>query len=164
MQYVLSALNLKKDTFVQFAQFVLVGAVNTAVDFVVLNIFISAFGIGQNGVLYVYFKAVSFIAAVVNSYLFNKYWVFKGASSRDSRSEGLMFFGVSAIGFLVNVAVASAVFMVFSRTSLGLIHPSLASNIGALTGTVVVLLFNYFGYKFFVFRSEQQPSSSIGVS
>ena len=58
-------------------------------------------GAGYSG-----FKGISFIAAVVNSYFWNKYWVF-ASTGKNKKGEFLKFFIISAIGFGINVGIAS---------------------------------------------------------
>lgn len=135
----------------QAAKFLLVGALNTFVDLGVLNFLIATTGIAS-GIGYSIFKAVSFIVAVINSYFWNKYWTFqtKDASLQQTRNEFIQFFGVSVIGFFMNVGTASFVVNVI-RPQFGL-SENLWANIGALTATFVALSWNFLGYKFIVFK------------
>src|SRR3989344_4415287 len=114
----------------QLARFVVVGGLNTLVDLGVLNIFIYLSGL-DGGWPYVGFKSVSFTVAVVNSYVWNKYWTF-GSENKEAK-EALQFFAVSIVGFLINVGTASLV-VTFGHFS-GL-APAAAANISALAGTL----------------------------
>jgi|SRR3989344_8261201 len=130
----------------QLARFVVVGGLNTLVDLGVLNIFIYLTGLAE-GWPYIGFKSASFMVAVVNSYVWNKYWTF-GSSSSEAK-ELVQFFAVSIVGFLINVGTAALVvnFGHFSGVT-----PAAAANIGALAGTILGLAWNFVGYKFFVFK------------
>jgi putative flippase GtrA len=123
------------------------------VDFAVLNSLMYAFGTKIEGGFFALIKLASFSAAVINSYYLNKYWVFNQAknSQASDPGEGVRFGIISVIGFLLNVAVSSFIF-----ASLGSINSQVAANIGALFGTLVVLIWNYTGYKFFVFKFKGQ--------
>src|SRR3954468_12460948 len=126
----------------QFFKFACVGVLNTAIDLVVLNILLGLFRVGQNGPGYALCKAVSFTLAVVNSYLWNKYWVFKSSIGARQYEKGI-FLLVSICGLVVNVLVASVAFSII--TNFDLHGPSwLAANTAALIGTCTVLIFNFF--------------------
>lgn len=134
-----------------FFKFACVGILNTAIDFIVLNALVLSFGAGPQGELFVFFKSVSFLAAVANSYLLNKIWVFEVSASRDAK-EPALFFIVSALGLLINVSISFAVFAAGAR----LFSPQIAANIGALLGTIGVLAWNFIGYRFFVFQKRYE--------
>jgi putative flippase GtrA len=134
----------------QIIKFGVIGVLNTAVDFLVLNGLIAVFGTDKNGVLFVCFKAISFLVALLNSYFFNKFYVFAGAGKKSTLHEGAAFFAVSAVGFVLNVAIATASFAMFSGPLALSTH--VAATLGALAGTLVVLGWNFAGYKYFVFK------------
>jgi putative flippase GtrA len=128
----------------QFVKFFVVGVSNTLVDLIVLNWLIWLFSISA-GPGYSLFKAISFIIANLNSYFWNKKWTFKTA-----RGDFRQFFVVSLVGLLVNVAAASFV-VNFIGPQFGLTS-KIWANVGALTGSVIGLLWNFLGYKFIVFK------------
>jgi putative flippase GtrA len=113
----------------------------------VLNIFVYFFGTGVSGELFVFFKSVSFLVAVTNSYLLNKWWVFEHDTAISVR-EPLLFLIVSCAGLVINVSVSFAVFTLFARE----VSAHIAANIGALVGAAVVFAWNFAGYRFFVFK------------
>jgi putative flippase GtrA len=137
----------------QIIKFSLTGGVNTAVDFAVLNLLIYLFGLTSQDSRYLIFKTISASVAILNSYLLNKWWVFKSNQIRQQRTSGEMvkFIGVSAIGLILNATIASLAF-----NALHPVFPSasahMLANAGALTGTVIVMIFNFIGYKFLVFK------------
>jgi putative flippase GtrA len=128
----------------ELGKFGLVGAANTFLDLGVLNLFILITG-ASGGVLFSIFKTVSFLAAVANSYLWNKWWTFK---AREGST--VQFFLVSALGLLINVGTASFIVNVFSPLS-GITAEAWA-NVAAVTATLLSLVWNFLGYKFVVFR------------
>src|SRR5579872_1281982 len=134
----------KKESLAQLLRFGCVGIVNTVVDFGVLNACIFVFGVGDHGQNYVLFKTFSFLAAVTVSYVFNKYWVFAGNGRNSRIQEGLLFFMVSGIGFILNVSISTEMFLVASKF-LPFRHYTTA-NIGALVGSLITLLWNFLGY------------------
>ena len=153
---------LKAYVPIQAIKFIIIGVLNTGVDFLVLNGLVILFDPGKNTTLYILFKSLSFLAAVTNSYYFNKTWVFQSSiktvelsseenSTKTEKTKFKHFFIVSLMGFAINVVTATLVFDTLSSIYVNQIH--LIANIGALAGTCVVLLWNFFGYKYFVFKS-----------
>ncbi len=140
----------------QFLKFGAVGILNTGVDLAVLNAETLLSGV-KEGAGYAVQKGLSFLAAVACSYLLNRHWTFRseGESARGGRFGH--FVGVSLIGALVNVVVATAV-VTYGKDAadwLWAAHPSVRDqlwvNIGALCGTSVGFVWNFLGYKFVVF-------------
>ena len=153
----------KKIAFMwQFGKFFVTGVMNVLVDFGTLAIATVLFRnflnihstdvmltVGAAITFYSLFKAISFTVSNINSYFWNKYWTFD--KSGDKKSEFVSFFTVSIIGFIINVVVASIVF--------GNIHPLGGMNydqwalIGAASGSIAGLAWNFLGHKFIVFKS-----------
>ena len=131
----------------QYLKFGIVGGVNTAIDFLILNILMFFTGITA-GYGYIMFKSISFIAANINSYFLNKKWTFKSDSAANRR-EMVLFFTVSIIGLLINAGTAS--FIVTFIDPINGISPTAWANVGALVATAVSLVWNFFGYKIIVF-------------
>lgn len=129
-------------------KFTITGAINTAVDFLILNTCLFVFGLGFAHA-YVVFKALGFIGAVTNSYFLNKYWVFK-TLHRPTPKEGSLFLGVSLLGLVVNTAAAQLALLLLKLLPGGT-HVVLLANIAALVGTGAVLSWNFWGYKYIVF-------------
>jgi len=135
----------------QAAKFILVGALNTFVDLGVLNAFILATGIASGGG-YLLFKTVAFGIAILNSYVWNKYWTFE-SSTKKAGNEAMQFGMVSLGGFLLNVLSAHIVVNVIGpQWGLG---EGIWGNIGALVAVVVSLFWNFFGYKAWVFNKKR---------
>lgn len=142
--------NQKQHSFIEIIKFLVVGVSNTAVDFVVLNFLLLVWGASGHGGTFATFKTISFSVAVINSYVLNKYWVFKGETKYSHFHESILFFTVSCIGLLLNVCVSTGAFILIKNSLL--IDPHIGANIAALTGSLFVFLWNFAGYKLVVFR------------
>ncbi len=138
----------------QFAKFGAVGGLNTLLDLGILNFLIYLTGFSA-GIYYSAFKSFSFIIANIIAYFCNKYWTF-GAEGKANVKEFSQFFIVSVIGFLINVGLAS--FVVNVMGPMRGISPDLWANIGALAATAASLIWNFIGYKFFVFKKKENLS------
>ena len=159
----------------QVAKFVLVGGLNTLVDWGILSFLIFAFrnaGIGSNKtmvevfsvaiVYYSLFKAISFIIATTNSYVWNKFWTFKRKTTEKLGREFTQFIIVSIVGFLINVGIASGIFK-FIAPIAGLNNDQWGL-VAAAIATVISMAWNFIGYKFIVFESKKTNDGTSNLS
>jgi len=152
----------KKSEIRQYMKFAATGILNTAVDFGVLNALLFIFTPAIRGVTYAVFKMLSFSAAVTNSYLFNKYWVFaeRGEPPPASTSkEKALFLGVSLFGLGINMAGSLMVFKTLGNADL--FGGTMRANIGALAGTALTQISNFAGYKFLIFKRPKHYEQHI---
>ncbi len=133
--------------FWQMAKFIVVGGLNTFLDFAILNLLMAATGIAAGGT-FSFFKALSFLVAVVNSYFWNKYWTFE--VNKGDRKEFIEFLIVSLVGLGINVGSAS--FLVNYTQPLFALGPVNWANLSALIATFLGLAWSFLGYKFIVFK------------
>ena len=140
----------------QFAKFAAVGALNFSIDFGIYNIFILATGVSAGSQL-ILFNEISAAIAVVISYLWNKFWTFSDKSGEGGGKEIFQFLVITLIGFGINVGATHLLVNIIGP--LGDITPKTWANIGAFISILATLFWNFFGYKFFVFKK----ASSVGV-
>lgn len=134
---------------IQFVKFGIVGGLNSLIYLGVLNLLISASGIAA-GLGYTAFVSTAFLVAVTNSYIWNKYWVFKASQSGGGSGEFIKFVLVNLVGFGVNVGAASFVVNVLGAPA-G-VSASVWANIGAVSAVFITLFWNFIGMKFIVFK------------
>jgi len=139
----------KNEAMRQFAKFVIVGIVNTGLDFLVLNAEMLITGITQGPGMLAQ-NAISFSVATTNSYYFNKKWAFRDNSKRNQGHKFSQFLIISLAGLVIN---SSTVFLITSSVSpLFGISPILWANLAKVVATGFSLIWNFIGYKFFVFK------------
>jgi putative flippase GtrA len=144
--------HLRKIFGIQATKSILTGVLNTAIDFAIFNLLILAFGL--HGANIVIFRNIAFIAAVANSYYWNRKWVFKSGHTtrKEIAKEQLSFLSISLIGLIVNTIVATGVYTLIMSSGFPVL-PIIAANIGTVLGIVVVFSSNFLGYKFLVFKN-----------
>lgn len=142
--------NLKK-LIVEINKFVLVGLMNTGIDFGVLNLLMWATGIDKGRWL-ILLNMISFGTAVVNSYFWNKFWTFKAKDSSRVSWEFSQFLIVSIIGLIINTSIVYLL-ATFTSPMFGL-SQRIWTNLAKVTATALSLVWNFLGYKFIVFKSR----------
>lgn len=133
----------------QLIRFVVVGVINTGIDFLILNIamFLTKITSGPGMIVQ---NGISFGLATINSYYLNKSWTF---GDKDKKKEGIkfaQFLTVSIIGIVINTAIVY-LFTTSIQPMFGL-SPQLWANVGKILATGVSLFWNFLGYKFIVFK------------
>lgn len=123
-----------------FFRFAFVGVINTGVDFSIFFTLYSFLGwplIAAN--------VIAFSAAVINSYLLNKYWSFSGQKSgKKSWRQFSAFLIISLISLTLSTSI-----LVFGKP----FAPVLGLK---LIGAVFIPLLNYFAYKYIVFKHQPE--------
>ena len=139
----------KWSTALQFGKFIAVGQSNAAIDIGVLNLLILFTDI-DSGIHFSVFKGISFVFAVVNSFLWNKFWSF-GSKEKDGMGRQFMkFIAVALIGLLINVSVASLV-VNYIGPQWGL-STRVWANVGVLSSAVFNMIWDFYGFKVLVFK------------
>src|SRR5262249_50985959 len=111
------------------------------------------------GIRVTVFSLITFAIVVTHSFFWNKFLVFK-SKEVDHHREYVMFFTVSSIVALVNVAVISL--LVNGIGAPYRISQHLWANIALVLTIPVSVLGNFFGYKLFVFNQPPgQPLPEI---
>lgn len=141
----------KNGGLVQFIKFGVVGVANTGVDWVVFYILVATF-MSESRTLA---KAIAFLVAMLNSYLFNTIWTFKNeyqsATKTGNTNAKSAIFGkfaaVSLVGWCVNV-------FVFNQASHSISYLLLNKQdlLPLILASGAAILWNFFANKFWTYR------------
>lgn len=137
----------------QFSKFLLVGGLNFLIDLGVLNLLIALTGIAS-GFSASVAKGAAFLVAMSSSFLWNKFWTFRALSTEDVGRQFSEFFVVTLGGFLINVGTFALVNDLIGPPP-G-VPPRAWASAAAAAAAVGGLLWNFSGYKFFVFRRPKR--------
>ncbi|MCK4891822.1 MAG: GtrA family protein [Candidatus Pacebacteria bacterium] len=139
---------IRKINYKRFAKFSTVGFTSSIIDFFILNV-LSLFSGIDKGFFAAIFSVISFLVANINSYILNKKWTFK-KNNIDSRYK--TFLKVSIAGVLIN---ASMIYALTTLISQDYVSGIIWLNMSKVTATFIVMFFNYFGYKKYVFNYKK---------
>ena len=147
---------------VQFGKFVLVGIINTGVDFLILNLEMKLTGITSGGYIFL-LNVISFSVATANSYFLNKFWTFQDKGNSNESVKFSQFFAVSFVGIIINSTIVYLMTSFFApflgisailTLATGKNIQSLWANFAKLAATGISLVWNFIGYKLWVFKER----------
>ena len=141
----------------QFSKYALVGFSNLTIDFGVLNILIYLTD-RDKGIYFTVFKAISVSFALINSYLWNRFWSFENRDVAKAGKQFIAFVSVALGGLLINVALAS---FIVNSIHVDSVSSRIWANIGAIISGFAVIGWNFTGYKFVVFRKKGNDSPIV---
>ncbi len=153
-------------TLGEFWRFAIVGVINTLINFAILNLLSHLTG-KDSGTAALGYAAIAFTIATVNSYLLNKNWSFKDHEHEHAAKKFTMFLLVSLVGLIINSGTIYAI-TTYIKVPAGLLSSVISTvpvvaekfvdpgvlwlNIAAVVATCLALIWNFIGYKFFVFK------------
>ena len=156
--YIASLLSRVVPVLYQIGKFGIVGFTNFVVDTGVFHIIIALSGSAQSQHLFsvssiplttwTLFKILSFIGANAHSFFWNKFWTFGQKEVKTAKKEYAGFFIISVGGLLINSGAFSVAFALRPEGA----PEALWGTIGVAVGSIIGLLWNFVGYKFFVFK------------
>lgn len=143
--------------FNQFGKYVVVGFFNTSINFGFLNILSILTGTTA-GLLLGGISAPGFLLAAVNSYFWNKFWVFKDTSGVNESIFNDMpkFALITVLGALLN-----SLLIVYLTTYVGPrfgLDEKAWLNMANVASSAALLIWNFVGYKFFAFKTQNNSN------
>jgi putative flippase GtrA len=158
---------------VRFLKFCIVGVIGTILDFGLLNLLHNVFGLPL-----VLSNTVSITAAIVNNYLWSRFWVYPETKDQEGGRKFFRFVMVSIAAWFLNTAILwgtdswllgeSGLFAPlvaqFARM-IGVDHGVLSSNLSKVIATAIVLFWNFFANRYWTFRDvdEVEPAAASSV-
>jgi putative flippase GtrA len=137
----------------RFLKFLVVGLIGAIVDFGVMNLLTSQFGMSL-----VIAGTISFICAVCSNFVWNRYWTYPDSRSRPLLRQLAMFFLVNTAGVAIRIPILHFMEPVFESVlgRLPIITPTavdtLAKNLTLALAVVVVLLWNFFINRYWTYN------------
>jgi putative flippase GtrA len=151
----------------QMLRFVAVGFANAAISFGVLNLCV--YKLGQNKIIS---SIIATSCALLFSFAMNRSFVFAD-TSRRARQQFVPFVVVTVTGSLVIINVVYILTLhlldhhdggllrfVNSSTGLRLSHSFLDINFSTVVGAIAAMVWNYNGYRLFVFKKDAHAAET----
>lgn len=140
----------------EVAKFGAVGLVNTVLDYAVLNLLLS---IGPLKA-----KVASTIVATTASYVMNRQWTYNNRDRAGVRREYVLFFALNLAGLAIQLAVLGVAKYGLGFTEHGGGHDRLALNLFNALGIAVAMVFRFWAYRTFVFKTAEEAPASASAS
>jgi len=137
----------------RFLRFAVVGAIGAVVDFGVMNLLRDVFGLPL-----VFAGTISFIAAILNNFLWNRYWTYPDSRSKKMIRQLLEFSIVSATGLVIRIPILKFVEPLMYRLVnwYPLKFPyisleALSANLTLAIAVIIVMFWNFFMNRYWTY-------------
>jgi putative flippase GtrA len=137
----------------RFIKFAVVGAVGSAIDIGVMNLLTQLFHLPL-----VLGGSISFVCAVTNNFIGNRYWTYPDSRSRHLHHQLGMFTLVNAIGIAIRIPILKYVEPPLARMFESMVSlfldaaDALAKNATLLFAIGVVMLWNFFINRYWTYN------------
>lgn len=135
----------------ELTKFGIIGLVNTAIDFAVLNAILLAADAPLKA------KVASTTVSATTSYFMNRHWTFRHRSRSGLRREYSLFFIFNGVGLAIALTILG-----ITKYGLGL-ESLVAINIANLLGLVIGTVFRFWSYRRWVFLHPEDADVTIGT-
>lgn len=135
---------INQQNIAQFLRYLIAGGTATAIDFIVLYIFVEFLSIW-----YILAATFSFIIALTISFFLNKFWTFKNGDKKIS-SQMVKFLIVNLIGLGINLIILYILVEFFFLWYL----------FAKVFATAVAVIWNFLGMRNLVFNNSEKNESN----
>lgn len=165
----------------RFVKFAVVGAIGFVVDFGIFNLLFSPFsglladgtplhkliasyGLADEQVVALAGTAaglISFVAAIVSNFLWNRYWTYPDSRSKSLRRQFAQFMVVSVAGIVIRVPMMALTTPLFIRLteSMAALRPvanRVGSNLALMLAVIVVMFWNFFVNRYWTYADVEK--------
>lgn len=150
--WIASLLAQRLPTLFQLAKYGLIGVLNTLLNLSIINFLATLTGITA-GIGAGSFVIAGFVVANTHSFFWNKHWAFASRSTEQAPVQYVEFLMVTAASSLMGAALVAGLTH-FIAPPFGL-NARQWLNLANVFAIVVSLVWNFLGYKFFVFKKKR---------
>lgn len=151
-----------KQERIRFLKFAFVGVTGTVVDFGILNLLRLVFDIPL-----VWAQGISFCFAVINNFLWNRYWTYPESRSKEAPKQLIQFFIISIVGIFIRTPLIpwldKQLFTLLenAQLSLPLSNDVISQNLALAISIMIILFWNFFANRYWTYANvPSQPKSA----
>jgi putative flippase GtrA len=142
----------------RFLRFLMVGIIGAVVDFGTFNLMTGVLGIAA-----VLASVLSFTAAIINNFLWNRYWTYPDSRSKKTGQQLIQFAIISVIGLAIRTPLFALLeeplrnlFAFFPLPGIGFIDADfLGHNLALAISVVVVMFWNFFVNRYWTYSDVE---------
>ncbi len=141
----------------RFLRFAVVGTIGAVVDFGMMNLQVKLLSFPL-----VVAGTISFIAAILSNFLWNRFWTYPDSRSKPFFNQILQFYFVNSLGLLIRLPILKflepVMFRVFQNfpVKIPFFNPDfLAKNFTLAIAVVVVMFWNFFVNRYWTYNDIQ---------
>jgi putative flippase GtrA len=142
----------------RFLRFAFVGIVGAVVDFGVSNLLIKLFNTRL-----VIAGTISFIAAIISNFIWNRYWTYPDSRSKPVARQLVMFAVISILGLAIRIPILYFVQPVMESLALrfnlqilpALDATTLADNFTLAIAVIIVMFWNFFANRYWTYNDVE---------
>ena len=139
----------------RFLRFAVVGIVGAVVDFGTFNLLSGVFGVQA-----VLASVISFIAAIINNFVWNRYWTYPDSRSKPVVKQLAIFSLISLAGLLIRTPLFAFLEVRLTNLFLSLNLPAmgfmsaefLGHNLALAIAVIVVMFWNFFVNRYWTYN------------
>jgi putative flippase GtrA len=139
----------------RFFRFAAVGIIGAVVDFGTFNLLT-----GLVGLTAVVASVLSFLAAIINNFVWNRYWTYPDSRSKPLGRQLVQFSAVSILGLLIRTPIIAIleplffrIFSSFTFIPIGFFSAEfLANNLALAIAVIVVMFWNFFINRYWTYN------------
>ena len=150
----------KKQELTRFAKFSFVGITGTIVDFGVMNLVNLAFGVPL-----IWAQGISFTIAVINNFLWNRYWTYPDSRSKKAPKQLLQFVIISSVGLIIRTPLIPWLnrlildLLETASLQLPLENIVISQNLALAASILIILFWNFFANRIWTYNDVPVPRS-----
>ena len=147
-------INNKKER-TRFIKFAIVGTIGAVVDFGFFNLLFSLLGLALEVA-----QAISFTLAVINNFVWNRFWTYPDSRSKSVTWQIIQFFIINVVGLGIRTLILISPMTswlvqgaaMFTPANFFLTPKVIGNNLGLAVAIVVVMLWNFFVNRFWTYN------------
>jgi putative flippase GtrA len=141
----------------RFLRFAVVGIIGAVVDFGTMNLLTTLFHFPL-----VLAGTISFIAAILSNFFWNRYWTYPDSRSKPLVKQLLTFSAVSVMGLAIRIPILAVLEPIMEKIFAGFsflptfVDPKLlADNFTLAIAVIVVMFWNFFVNRFWTYNDVE---------